>query len=38
MKIRPVEPEEFHADGLSDGRKDRLDEASSRFPKFCERA
>jgi len=38
MKIRPVEPELFHADGQTDGRKDRLDEANSRFPKFCEGA
>ena len=34
MKIRPVRAELFHADG----RKDRHDEANSRFSKFCEQA
>jgi hypothetical protein len=31
MKIRPLEPELFHADGRTDGRTDRYDEASSPF-------
>jgi len=34
MKIRSLVAELFHADG----RKDRHDEANSRFSKFCERA
>ena len=34
IKIRPVRDELFHADG----RKDRHDEADSRFSQFCERA
>jgi len=38
MKIRRVEPELVHADGQIDGRTNRLDEANSRFSKFCERA
>ena len=37
MKIRPVEPKLFHADGQTDRWTDRLDEANSRFSKFCER-
>jgi hypothetical protein len=37
MKIRPVGAELFRADGWTDGRSDRHDEAYSRFSKFCER-
>jgi len=37
MKIRPAEAKFFHADGWSDGRKDRHDEANSRFSRFCSR-
>jgi hypothetical protein len=33
MKIRPVDAELFRADG----RRDRRDEATSRFPVYCER-
>jgi hypothetical protein len=36
IKIRPVGAELFHADGWTD--TDRLDEASSRFSQFLERA
>jgi uncharacterized protein YbaR (Trm112 family) len=38
MTIRPVIAELFHADGRTDCRKDRHDEAKSRFSQFCERA
>jgi hypothetical protein len=38
MKIRPVGAELFHANGQTDGRTDRHDEANSRFSQFCERA
>jgi hypothetical protein len=34
MKIRPLWAQLFHADG----RKDRYDEANSRFSQFYERA
>ena len=34
IKIRPVGAELFHADG----RRDKHDEANSRFSQFCERA
>jgi len=37
-KIRPVGAELFHAEGLSDRRTERHDEANSRFSQFCERA
>ena len=33
-KVRPVGVQLFH----TDGRKDRHDEANSRFPQLCERA
>jgi hypothetical protein len=36
MKIRPLEAKLFHADGRSNEQTD-LDEANSRFSKFCER-
>jgi len=38
MKITPAEAKFFHVDGRSDGRKDRHDEANSRFSRFCSRA
>jgi hypothetical protein len=38
MKIRSVEADLFHADGQTDGRTDRHDEANSRFSHVCERA
>ena len=38
MKIRRVGTELFHADRRMDGRTDGHDEASSRLPKYCERA
>jgi len=38
MEILPVGAELLHADGRKDGRRDRHDEANSRFSKFCERA
>jgi hypothetical protein len=34
IKIRPVGAELFHVDG----RRDKHDEANSRFSQFCERA
>jgi len=37
MTIRPVTAEFFHADGRTDCRRDRYDEANSRFSQFCER-
>jgi hypothetical protein len=37
MKIRPVAAELFRADGRAEGRKDRHDEANSRFSQFCEK-
>jgi hypothetical protein len=36
--IRPVGAELFHADGRTDGRTDKHDEANSRFSQFCESA
>ena len=36
MKISPVGAELFHADGQTDRRIVRSDEANSRFYKFCE--
>jgi hypothetical protein len=36
MKTRPVGAEMLLADGRSDGRTDRYDEATSRFSQFCE--
>jgi len=38
MKIRPVEAELFHADGRTDGRTDRQNEANDRLSQICERA
>jgi hypothetical protein len=38
MKNRPVGTELFHADGRTDRQTGRHDEASSRFPQFCQRA
>jgi hypothetical protein len=38
MVIRPVGAELFHADGRTDGRTARHDEANSRFSQLCERA
>jgi len=38
MKIRPVEAEVFHSDGLADGQADRHDEANNLFSQFWERA
>jgi len=38
LKIPPAEAKFFHADGRSDERKDRHDEANSRFSRFCSRA
>ena len=38
MKIRPMGPEMFHADGRTDGQKDRHEETNGRFSQFCERA
>jgi hypothetical protein len=38
MEFRPVVALLFHADGRTDGQTDRLDEATSRFSKFCELA
>jgi 16S rRNA G527 N7-methylase RsmG len=38
MKIRSVGAELFHANGQSDRRTDRQDEANSRFSKFFEPA
>jgi hypothetical protein len=38
MTISPVRAELFHADGRTDFRKDRHDEANSRFSQFWERA
>jgi hypothetical protein len=37
MGIRPVGGVVFYADGETDGRTDRHDEADSRFSQFCER-
>jgi hypothetical protein len=37
MTVRSVEVHLFHADGGTDGRTDRHDEAKSRFSQFCER-
>jgi hypothetical protein len=38
MKIRHVGAELLHADGRTDGRTDKHDEANSRSPQFCESA
>jgi hypothetical protein len=38
MKIRPMETEFFHADGLAGGRTERYDKADSSFSLFYERA
>ena len=38
MKIRPLEAEWFHADGRMNRRRDRQDEANSRFSQFYERS
>jgi hypothetical protein len=38
MKILPMAAELFHADGRTDGKTGRHDEAKSRFSKFCESA
>jgi hypothetical protein len=35
VKIRPVGAELFHVGGRTDRRKDRHDEAKSRFSHFC---
>jgi len=31
MKIRPMETEQLHSDGRTDGRTDRYERANSRF-------
>jgi hypothetical protein len=38
MKILPMGAELLHAGGREGGRTDRYDEATIRFPQFCERA
>ena len=37
MKIHPVGKESLHADGRTDGQRDRHGEPNSRFPQFCDR-
>jgi len=37
IDIRPVGAEFLHADGRTDGRPERHNEANSRFSQFCER-
>jgi len=38
MKIRPLEVDLSHADGWTDRRRDRQDEANSRFSQFYGRS